>query len=202
MSLYELYGGMQDPSNGPSGGGGGGFDLSGILGQFGSFGSKLMAASAARDYADDVAAARNIAYQNAITIANEQKKSLLAAAEFTNKLKEQNANILTNNAYALQQFALQEKEQGFAYAMRLSGDFKAEFGNSGVMLNTGSTKTTENYLIDTTMFKADSTYKGRLNQIQDTLNKASSERISGKFDIWNAKERGRFLDMEAQAKLY
>ncbi len=200
MSLYDLYGGMSDPVDGPVSGGG--FNISGVMNQFGGFFSSIMGAARAQDYADDVAAAKQRAYQNAMIIAEEQKKSLLKAAEFSNKLREQNAAMLTNNAYAMQQFALQEREQGFAYAMRMSGDFKAEFANSGVQLNTGTTQDTERYLIDTSMFKMESTYRGRLNQIQETLNKATSEKVSGQFEIWNAKERGRFLTMEAQTKLY
>ncbi len=168
----------------------------------GGIGSRLSASWAARDYADQVAEAQAIAYENARKIVAAQKESITKAAEFSAQLKERNADILFNNAYNMQQFALQEKEQGFAYAMRVSGDYEAEFASSGVQLGTGSTKAVEQNLIDDAMFKSDSRYKERLNQIHDTLNKMQSERISAEFDRWSAKERGRFLDANTDIRLY
>lgn len=173
-----------------------------IFDVIGGIGSKLSAAWAARDYADQVAQAQAIAYENARKIAAAQKESITKAAEFSAQLKERNANILFNNAYNMQQFALQEKEQGFAYAMRVSGDYEAEFSNSGVQLGTGSTRTTEQTLIDDAMFKSESRYKERLNQIHDTLNKVQAERVSAEFDRWSAQERGRFLDANVDIRLY
>jgi hypothetical protein len=168
----------------------------------GGIGSKLSNAWAARDYADQVAEAKAISYQNAQVVAEAQKEYNLKAAEFQNELRQRNSNILMNNAYNLRSFALQEKEDGFAYAMRVSGDYKAEFASSGVQLNTGSTRDVENFLIDSAMTKSDRTYKDRLNQISEVVNKAQSEALAGTYELWSAKERNRFIDANAQMVQY
>lgn len=176
--------------------------FSGIFDTIGSIGSQMSDAWAAREYADKVAAAQAVAYENARKINAAQKETMLMFTEF-------NANQMMLNSYKLNTAAINlrtaletDKTNNLRQQTATLGEVKNQQVSSGVVVGTGSAADAWNTIKDLTSRSINSSYKDGINKITQVLDKSAEQVLQADMTRWSAKERARFLDANADLRLY
>lgn len=169
---------------------------------FGQIGSLFSNKSASEDYAEQVKAARDRAYDNARVIGAAKKESLIKVAEFTSQLLRDNAQTLTTNAINMRTQANAELAVNQSKVAAGLGTVKTQYATSGVQLGTGTAKDVQNRVIDYGLKGAESNYRQRINDIGKIVSQASQQRIEADFTEWQARDQARFVDAELQMRLY
>jgi len=169
-----------------------------ILGVFGKIGGRLSEANRARNYADDLIAARQAAYTNSVTIANAQKESNLKVAAFSAGLKLDNANVLKANAYNLKNLTIIEQARSVSEASQATSAARSGFARSGVQVGTGSALDVEKNILSEMQYDAKNKYTARLNQIKEFLTQSAQLETEAAFTEWSARDENRFIDARVQ----
>lgn len=176
--------------------------ISQIFDVIGGIGSRFAEASAAEDYAEKVQAAKDRAYQNAMTIANASAESMLKVATYNKDLLEQNAFSMEANASNLRTAAEKEKSLGYGGIERQKGEVKTAYAASGISVRSTSVSDFLNNVTEVGERNVDAKYSQRVNQVREALDSATRMKMEGAMAVWSAKEQGKFMLANAQQRLY
>lgn len=172
-----------------------------LAGELTSFLNPLIAKKDANDLRDQTAAAKAVAYQNAVAIANYKKQLNTQQAEYTKNILNDNANLMIANAYNLRAATDASQVIQQAAEARDIGSVRANSAASGAAFS-GSNKS-----IMTAVVKSHETsqYQSRvksINDINELLNNATRTRLQAAMTTWSAQEQNKFIDINTQQSLY
>lgn len=162
---------------------------------------KFTAAKKAKDYRDDAAASKKVAYENMRAIADYKKQSNLTQATYMQGILNDNANIMMANAFNIRAAAdISQSIQQRQEAKDL-GTVRAISAGSGAAF-TGSEK---DVIASVTQTHEKSQFSNRvktINEIQDQLNNATRTRLQSAMVGWSVTEQNKFIDINTQQSLY
>lgn len=171
---------------------------------FGSIGNVLSGwseAQRARDYADQMAAAKAQAEANARLMAQDQVKLNTQLTEYSSQVKEKSARYLEQNAQNLYDASQIDLQNGLTATAKRTGVVKSQYANAGVSVSTGSAKDVTMNIFDRSEQENRQNYKQALNQVNDALNQSVNLKYEAAIGRWSTEQQNKLLLASVNAKI-